>query len=150
LGRADRKGAPDTFDGDGYRALLERIRAAASTGETVYAPGFYREIEEPIAASLAVAPDTPLIITEGNYLLLDEAPWPRVAAQLDAIWYLDVDGAEREARLSARHMRFGRSASETRAWIAATDHPNAERIAPTAARADRILRWNAERVAFAD
>lgn len=150
LGRAERKGAPDTFDGHGYRALLERIRVAGATDEIVYAPGFYREIEEPIAASLAVAPDTPLVITEGNYLLLDEAPWPTVAAQLDAIWYLGVDTARRESWLVARHMRFGRSEAEARAWIAQTDRPNAEWIAASAYRADRVLRWHDACIRFAD
>lgn len=147
LGRVARKGAPDTFDGDGYRALLARIREAR---ETVYAPGFYRDIEEPIAASLAVDPDTPLIITEGNYLLLADAPWPAVAAQLDAIWYLDVDTARREDWLIARHMRFGRSEAEARSWIARTDRPNAERIAATARRADRVLCWDGHCLRFAD
>ena len=149
LGRSERKGAPDTFDGDGYRALLARIRAAADNGETVYAPGFYRDIEEPIAASLAVPPDTPLVITEGNYLLLDEAPWPAVAAQLDAVWYLDVEAARREEWLVARHMRFGRNKTDARAWMAATDRPNAERIVASASRADRVLRWDGTCVRFA-
>ena len=150
LGRAERKGAPDTFDGDGYRALLARIRTAAGTGEIVYAPGFYRELEEPIAASLAVPPDTPLVITEGNYLLLDEAPWPAVAAELDAVWYLDVETARREHWLVARHMRFGRSESEARAWMAATDRPNAERIVASASRADRMLYWDGTCVRFSE
>lgn len=150
LGRAERKGAPDTFDADGYRALLARLRDAGHNAETVYAPGFYREIEEPIAASLAVAPSTPLVVTEGNYLLLEETPWPQVAEQLDTIWYLDVDTAQREQWLLARHERFGRSATDARTWIAATDRPNAERIMPSAARADRILRWNGGHVEFAD
>ncbi|MES1953601.1 nucleoside/nucleotide kinase family protein [Salinisphaera hydrothermalis] len=149
LGRADRKGAPDTFDADGYRALLGRIRAAAERNEIVYAPGFYREIEEPIAASLAVAPETPLVITEGNYLLLDDAPWPDVAAQLDAVWYLDVDTPLREEWLVARHMRFGRGEAEARAWMVATDRPNAERIVASAHRADRVLRWDGTRIEFA-
>ncbi|WP_423822257.1 nucleoside/nucleotide kinase family protein [Salinisphaera sp. SPP-AMP-43] len=150
LGRAERKGAPDTFDAGGYRALLARLHEARYNAETVYAPGFYREIEEPIAASLAVAPSTPLVITEGNYLLLEEAPWPGVAEQLDTIWYLDVDTTQREQWLVARHERFGRHPADARAWVAATDRPNAERIRPTAARADRILRWNGGCAEFAD
>src|SRR5262245_1678528 len=49
LGRADRKGAPDTFDAAGYVALLRRLRTA--TEPVVYAPRFHREIEEPIAGA---------------------------------------------------------------------------------------------------
>ena len=70
LGRADRKGAPDTFDSAGYAALLLRLRSQ-QPDEIVYAPEFRREFEEPIAGAIAVAPQTQLVITEGNYLLLD-------------------------------------------------------------------------------
>ena len=68
LGRADRKGAPDTFDVDGYVDLLARLRCTTST---VYAPEFRRDIEEPIAGAIAVEAHHTTVITEGNYLLLD-------------------------------------------------------------------------------
>jgi pantothenate kinase len=74
LGRASRKGAEDTFDSAGYVALLNRLRAQRH-GETVYAPAFRREIEEPIAGAIPVSPDVPLVITEGNYLLLEHGHW---------------------------------------------------------------------------
>ncbi|KAA0019369.1 nucleoside/nucleotide kinase family protein [Salinicola corii] len=148
LGRARHKGAPDTFDALGYRDLLERLRHAWDSREIVYAPGFYREIEEPIAASIAVAPKTPLVITEGNYLLLQDEPWPRVRETLDEVWFLDVDRELREARLVARHMQFGRSETEAREWVRTTDGPNAERIEAVAANADRHLRWSGTSIRF--
>ena len=148
LGRAQRKGAPDTFDAFGYRNLLHRLRASYRNCETVYVPGFYREIEEPIAASIAVAPGTPLIITEGNYLLLEEEPWPRVRAMLDEVWFLDVDRELREERLVARHMQFGRTERQAREWVRTTDAPNAERIEAVAASADRQLWWNGTSIRF--
>ena len=148
LGRAQRKGAPDTFDAFGYRDLLHRLRASYRNCETVYVPGFYRAIEEPIAASIAVAPGTPLIITEGNYLLLEEEPWPRVRAMLDEVWFLDVDQELREERLVARHMRFGRTERQAREWVRTTDAPNAERIEAVAASADRQLWWNGTSIRF--
>lgn len=40
LGRRERKGAPDTFDGAGYVALLACLRRAEA--ESVYAPAFCR------------------------------------------------------------------------------------------------------------
>lgn len=82
LGRADRKGAPDTFDAAGYTTLLTRLRTP-EPGTTVYAPAFDRSLEEPIAGSVPVAPSVPLVVTEGNYLLHDEAPWPTVLPLLD-------------------------------------------------------------------
>ena len=139
LGRAGRKGAPDTFDGAGYVALLRRLRSQPA-GETVYAPEFRREIEEPVAGAIAVRPETPLVITEGNYLLLEEGPWAGVAPLLDEVWYVEVDDRLRLERLLRRHQQFGRSREAAQAWVAQTDEPNARRIAATRPRAHHILR----------
>ena len=141
LGRRARKGAPDTFDADGYVALLRRIRQQGSA-ERIYAPEFRREIEEPIAGAIAIDAHTPLILTEGNYLLLDEPPWSALREVLDEVWYLDVDDTLRHQRLLARHMHFGRSQQAARDWIAQTDDPNAVRIAAQRHRADWHLAWN--------
>ena len=142
LGRAQRKGAPDTFDAAGYAALLRRLRQQ-TTDETVYAPDFRREIEEPVAGALPVFAGTPLVITEGNYLLLDDDPaWAPVAGLLDEVWYLDVPADLRLERLAARHMQFGRTREQALAWIAQTDEPNARRIEASAHRAQRRVVWN--------
>lgn len=147
LGRAERKGAPDTFDSAGYVSLLERLRTPEAD-ETVYAPGFYRQIEEPIAASIAVLPQTPLVVTEGNYLLMEETPWGRVRPLLDEVWYVEVDTELREQWLVERHMRFGRSEADAKAWVASTDRPNAERIEATRVRADRRIGWDGACIRF--
>ncbi|OUM04339.1 nucleoside/nucleotide kinase family protein [Variovorax sp. JS1663] len=139
LGRAERKGAPDTFDSAGYAALLRRLREQRA-GETVYAPEFRREIEEPISGAIAVLPQTQLVITEGNYLLLDEGPWAEAAPLLDEVWYVEVDDALRLERLVRRHQQFGRSREQALAWVAQTDEPNARRIVATRARAHRVIR----------
>lgn len=139
LGRAARKGAEDTFDSAGYAALLRRLRGQAP-GETVYAPAFRREIEEAIAGAIAIEADTPLIVTEGNYLLLQRGAWAQVRPLLDEAWYVEVDEAQRLERLLARHMRFGRSHEAALAWIAHTDEPNARLIESTLALADRVVR----------
>ena len=141
LGRAGRKGAPDTFDGAGYVALLQRLRAQRDD-EIVYAPEFRREIEEPIAGAIAVLPTTRLVIAEGNYLLLDEGAWAGVAALLDDSWYVEVDPALRKQRLAARHQQFGRDAVQAADWVEHTDEPNARRIEATRSRARAVFRWN--------
>lgn len=141
LGRASRKGAPDTFDVGGYVALLERLRRPRD-GETIYAPAFHREIEESIAGEIAVPADTQLVITEGNYLLMEEGGWQDVRPLLDEVWFVDVDANQRQAQLLERHMQFGRSREDALDWIKNTDEPNARRIDATAHRADfqaRIL-----------
>ena len=92
---AARKGAVDTFDAHGYLHLLQRLRAADEP--VVYAPAYERSIEEPVAGAIAVPAEVPVVLTEGNYLLLDEAPWDRAREQLDASWFIDTP---RELRLS--------------------------------------------------
>ncbi len=139
LGRADRKGAPDTFDAAGYRALLGRLRAQPS-GEIVYAPVFERAIEEPIAGAIAVLPTHALVVTEGNYLLHDADGWAPARGLLDAVWYVEVDDDVRRRRLLERHVHFGRTEPEAQAWMSQTDDPNATLIASTRHRADRIVR----------
>lgn len=138
LGRAGRKGAPDTFDAAGYVNLLRRIRAQQA-GETIYAPEFRRDLEEGIAGAVAIEASTPLIITEGNYLLLEDDAWMQVRSALDEAWYLRIDPALRHQRLLERHMRFGRSREAALDWIRVTDEPNAERIERTSHRADWVI-----------
>ena len=141
LGRAGRKGAPDTFDSAGYVDLLKRLRAQ-SPDEIIYAPEFRREIEEPIAGAIPIFPETQLLITEGNYLLLEEGHWKKVPAFLDEVWYVDVDDALRIERLAARHQQFGRSRNEAIAWVNNTDEPNARLIATGKQRANLVFRWD--------
>jgi pantothenate kinase len=116
LGRRDWKGAPDTFDGFGYLALLRRLRAQAP-GEIVYAPAFERTIEQPIAGSIPVDPSVPLVVTEGNYLLLDQPPWPEVAGLLDETWFVEIDDAVRLDRLIRRHIEFGKTPEQAAEWV---------------------------------
>jgi pantothenate kinase len=141
LGRRARKGAPDTFDSAGYVALLKRLLAQADD-EIVYAPEFRREIEEPIANAIPVFARTQLVITEGNYLLLEDGPWAEVKGLLDEIWYVDVDDTLRVDRLTQRHEEFGRTADEAAAWVASTDEPNARLIEASRARASFVFRWD--------
>ncbi|MFJ8604378.1 nucleoside/nucleotide kinase family protein [Streptomyces shenzhenensis] len=137
LGRRQRKGAPDTFDAAGYTALLRRLREP--TGECVYAPRFHREFEEAVAGAIPVPAGTPLVITEGNYLLLDDGPWAGVKALLDEAWYLATDEETRLDRLIRRHVAYGKSPAEARAWSLGTDQRNADLIAATQDRADLVF-----------
>jgi len=137
LGIRDRMGAPHTFDAAGYVALLKRLRAAE---ETVYAPEFRRPPEEPIAGAIAVPADASLIVTEGNYLLLDDGVWSKVRTLLDEAWYVEMDEATRLEWLIARHVESGKTPEEAHAWVMRSDQANAAVIAPTRERADVIVR----------
>ncbi|AXG82971.1 nucleoside/nucleotide kinase family protein [Streptomyces paludis] len=140
LGRAGRKGAPDTFDAAGYAALLARLRGAdADAGSVVYAPAFDRALEEPVAGSIAVDPGVPLVITEGNYLLHDDAAWAPVRALLDEVWFLEIDPAVRVRRLVDRHVRFGKERTFAERWVMESDEANALLVARGKERADLVV-----------
>ena len=144
LGLRARKGALETFDGDGYVSLLERLRPSPGSGSgsgsgIVYAPAFDREIEQPIAGAIAIPPETRLIVTEGNYLLDDEGPWDRIAGLADEVWFVQVDDERRRERLRARHVRFGKTEPEAARWVDEVDEPNARRVTATRDRAARIV-----------
>jgi pantothenate kinase len=137
LGRLDRKGAPDTFDAWGYAALLRRLREERD--HVVYAPGFERHLEQPIAGALAVPPDVQLVVTEGNYLLLDRPEWRAVREQLDEVVHLVTDDEVRRRRLVARHVEFGKTPAAAEAWVARVDDANAALVDAAAHRANRVV-----------
>lgn len=137
-----RKGAPDTFDVEGYAAVLRRLREAR---ETVYAPTFDRDLDEPVAGSIAVPPTVRLVLTEGNYLLHTAPPWPAVTACLDATWYVALDDDERRRRLVARHVRHGMSPEQALRWATGTDEPNAQLVAAVRDRADLVVTVTGQR-----
>jgi pantothenate kinase len=106
----------------------------------VYAPAFERDIEQPIAGSIPVPPACRLVISEGNYLLLDEHPWPRVRAAFDEVWFCDLDDAERRRRLVERHTRFGKDPDAARVWVESTDERNAVLVSRYREDADLVVR----------
>jgi pantothenate kinase len=148
LGRRERKGAIDTFDGHGYRALLERL--AVEREAVVYAPEFDRRVGEPVAGSIAVPPEAEVVVTEGNYLLDEDGPWPGVRAALTEVWYCETPEPLRLARLVARHERFGKSPEHARSWVADVDERNAERIRAARHRADLVIDFEALGIGRAD
>jgi pantothenate kinase len=139
LGRRNRKGAPDTFDVDRYVTMLGRVRRQNS-GEVITAPRYDRVASAPVPDAIAVASDIDLVITEGNYLLVDDAPWSAVRPLLDEVWFVEVDDAVRVPRLIARHIEFGKSPDEAVEWVMRSDEANAAVVAATRQRADVVVR----------
>lgn len=137
LGLRQRKGAWDTFDVDGYVAMLQRLRAQED--EMVYAPGFDRSVETAVAGAIPVHRDVPLVVTEGNYLLHDAGGWERVRPHLDEVWFVDVAPHERLRRLVERRRSDGEPAAEARAWVEDVDMPNAKVVEHSAVRADVLV-----------
>ncbi len=137
LGLEDRKGAPATFDVDGYQAMLARL--AADPPADVYLPEYDRRLHEPIAARLWVPAAARLVVTEGNYLALDDPAWRPARQFIDALWYVEAADSVREARLVSRQLKGGRDARAAREWVERSDRPNADLVRPSKANATRII-----------
>lgn len=138
LGRADRKGAPDTFDALGFTEILHRVRTQVD--QNIYFPIFDRAIEESVAAQGVITPKIKVVITEGNYLLHKENSWAGVRALLDESWFIEVDDQVRIERLVNRHHEFGKSRVAAYAWATGSDENNAKIVAGTRDLADVIIK----------
>ncbi|MEE2032680.1 nucleoside/nucleotide kinase family protein [Rhodococcus chondri] len=137
-GTRSRKGAPETFDVAGFHRLLQRVRTELD--ETIYVPDFSRPLDEPIAAVHAIEPHTRVVVTEGNYLLLDTGGWERLRPLIDLAIYLDVPDTTLRPRLIHRHRATGRADAQARDWVREVDLPNAATVARTRCRADLVWR----------
>ena len=134
----DRKGAPETFDVNGYLDLLQRLRAKVNY--SLFAPTYSRSLHEPIAAAIEIKPDVQVIVTEGNYLAVQNGGWENVREMLDILWYLDTDVSLLRDRLIARQMAGGRSEELAVRWVNEVDSPNANMVQKTKSEVDALIR----------
>jgi pantothenate kinase len=137
IGLQNRKGAPATFDVGGYVAMLSRL--TADSREDIYVPEYDRTLHEPIAARLLVPAAARLIVTEGNYLGLDDPRWREARRMIDQLWYVDAPDSLREERLVARQLAGGRSEDAAREWVESSDGPNGELVKRSRAHSDRWI-----------
>ncbi|MCP4562606.1 MAG: nucleoside triphosphate hydrolase [Bosea sp.] len=133
LGLRNRKGAPATFDCAGLAAALGRVR---SNEGDVAVPVFDREADLASAGAAVIPAEARLILVEGNYLLLDRAPWSELAPLFDLTIFIDVPMTELERRLLARWTDLGRSEEAARAWVEGNDLPNARLVIEGSRQAD--------------
>lgn len=145
LKRHDRKGAPDTFDAAGFVALLRRVRDQRPGDDIIYAPTFRRDLDESVGSALPIRADVPLVVTEGNYLLVPDGAWGQVAGLLDQCWFVELPERIRLGRLTARHRKYGSSPDQARARASGNDQRNAEVIEQTRGRADLVVRFETGR-----
>ena len=136
LGRRDRMGAPDTFDLPGFVRVLTAVRTDAGA---VDAPGFDREVEEPVPGAIRIEPTHRIVVIEGNYLLHDADGWEAVAGLLDVTALIRIDPRIRQQRLIDRHVAYGKSPHAARAWALGPDETNATLVRSGADRADMLL-----------
>lgn len=124
-GLLPRKGAPETFDAAGLAATLSRIRPG---GEDVAVPVFDRAADLARAGAAIVARDVRIVLAEGNYLLLDEPPWDRLAPLFDVTIFLDVPEHVLERRVVERWLDHGHTREEALQRALSNDIPNARRV----------------------
>jgi fructokinase len=135
-GLRTRKGAPETFDARGFVLLAKRL----ARGEEVIAPVFDRARDIAIAGAQLIEADAQVVIVEGNYLLLDEAPWSELARLWDVSAFLDVPLPDLRARLIARWLGHGLSRAAATQRAMHNDVPNAQRVIERSRPADLVLR----------
>jgi pantothenate kinase len=137
LGTVKDKGAPHTFEGAAFVALLQRLKAA--TGP-VSGPGYSRKIEDVVDDMFTVQPETSILVVEGNYLLLAEEPWNHVKPLLDLAVFIDVPREKVRARLLRRHAEEGLFSEErNREHIERVDLANYDRVSLSRPHADLVI-----------
>lgn len=134
-GELARKGAPQTFDLDGFTVMLDRL--AADDGREVLVPVFDRRLEISRAAAREIVPEARLILVEGNYLLLDRPGWRDLYRRFALTVILDVPEPVLRARLAARWRDL--PADQARAKLEGNDLPNMELVLSASRPADLML-----------
>ena len=137
LGRRNRKGAPDTFDVEGYLATVDRVRADGAP--QVFAPAYRRDLHESVAAGSIVS-GTGVVVTEGNYLALETRGWGAARERIDLLIHIDVPEEVLVLRLINRHEEFGKNPLAAGHWVRTVDLPNARLIATSVHRCDEVWR----------
>ena len=131
-----RKGAPQTFDANGFLQLLKRITTSKGS---VVVPVFDRELDLARAGARIIEPSSSIIVVEGNYLLLDEHPWTEVHSLFDHRIYLDVPESVLIKRLTQRWLDHDHTPQQALARAESNDLPNARLVATQRLRADEII-----------
>jgi pantothenate kinase len=132
------KGAPETFDVEGFVLLLRRAREEPEA--TVLWPEFDRRRDEPTPEAIVITPRAKLVIAEGNYLLIDRPWWRELRTLLDDVWYLDAPRELLRKRLLERELAGGRSQEAAVRHVDGSDLPNAALVEPSRALASRVVR----------
>ncbi|RCK42461.1 nucleoside triphosphate hydrolase [Thalassospira profundimaris] len=131
-----RKGAPHTFDVGGFARYLAAIR---EDGEDVFVPVFDRKLELSRGSARCIGQRHRLVLVEGNYLLLNQAPWQQLAPLFDLKLFLDVPVAVLEQRLIQRWLDHGFDSETATRRALENDIPNARVVQSQSVGADHIF-----------
>ena len=132
-GLLPRKGAPETFDVRGFADILRAVRQA---DEEVLVPVFDRSREIAIASARPVSPETHIVLAEGNYLLIDKAPWSRLFEMFDLTILVGPEEDVLRERLLARWLHYGLDEAGIAWKLDGNDLPNGRFIIANSRTAD--------------
>ncbi|QPC95462.1 nucleoside/nucleotide kinase family protein [Mesorhizobium sp. INR15] len=132
-----RKGAPETFDVDGLGSMLMRLRA--NEVQEIAIPVFDRDTEIARAGARIIPQEVRRLIVEGNYLLLDQAPWHRLRSMFDTTVAIGVDESELRRRIEARWHGYGLSEAEVADKVDGNDLVNARLVLAGSVAAELML-----------
>jgi len=127
------KGAPESFDTAALGSKLEKLKYSA-----VLWPFYDRRLHEPVAD--AVLLNAPIILLEGNYLLLDEAPWNTL--RCDHSVFIRADEAMLKGRLISRKMMGGLDRKAAEDHYENVDGPNVRLCLAHSRQADQTIYLN--------
>jgi pantothenate kinase len=139
IARGDRarKGAPHTFDVDGYKAMLKRLRD--EPGHEIAVPVFDRDLELSRGSARLISPQTRIIISEGNYLLHGDAPWDSLAQSFDFTVFIRESEAELRRRLEARWLHYGFNPQQLHDKMEGNEMPNVRLVLEKARAAHLVV-----------
>lgn len=135
-GLLDRKGAPETFDADGFCRDVKRL---SSTRRELFFPVFDRQLDLAIANSIVIHPQTPVVVVEGNYLLLESRPWSSLREVFTATVFLSPSLDVLRGRLLQRWKNHGLDTAAAKRRVDENDLPNAELVLRESGEADLLL-----------
>ena len=133
LNLRERKGAPQTFDADGFVALVSQI--SGSSDAVSYAT-FDRTNDRTVPNSASVAANTDIVVVEGNYLLLNTEPWSQLKALFDLSIFIRPSIKTLEERLIQRWLSYGFEQEAAEKKALSNDIPNARTILDQSSQAD--------------
>ncbi|KAK9413419.1 putative Phosphoribulokinase/uridine kinase [Seiridium unicorne] len=130
-----KRGAPSTFNADGLIDLINILKTLPVAGpekpeQIITAPSFDHAIQDPVGDDIGISSRSRIVMIEGNYTLLDMAPWNKIGKMVDERWFVDVPRDVARDRLVARHLAAGIESSGEAATIRAEDNdpPNGDLI----------------------
>lgn len=129
----DKKGSPESFDITAFNALIENIY---SENEIVSIPEFDRNKDQVVSNGKIVTPDNKIIIVEGNYLFLEEAPWNILMGFFDLPIFILPKTQILENRLIERWTDQGFSLEDAKTKAYSNDIPNAKFVLANSAYVD--------------